>query len=158
MAVLPDQSTGVVGRMSRLFAFAIISAIAVLSPPQSFADDTIGIRCFGYEESTVLLSGEVVGHHIVKDEPFDVYISPSRGTGWWEGDSMALVNEEHPATLTTDRTMYELTAKRTTGFAITEWLHLDRLTGTMGLYSRNPGQPTQTHKRGGTCSKMEPKF
>jgi hypothetical protein len=121
-------------------------------------DDLIGVRCVGYEEPIVMFPSSKILGFARKDEPFDVQISPSRGIGWFEG-GLVQIDEEHPATLMMDPATYRLEVTRILGGQrTTEWLVLDRIAGTMTLYAQLQGSPTETLKRGGTCSKLEPKF
>jgi hypothetical protein len=139
-------------------------ALAVaLTCSQASADDLIGIRCVGYEEPvprwgfTARREDEVERFYTRDDAKFDIYISPSRGTGWWERGALVRVDEEHPAKLVKmDTTTYRL---ETTGRdQWTEWVVLDRIAGTVDHYARMEGHQSGQLKRGGKCSKLEPKF
>lgn len=136
----------------------IIGCMVVVTFSQAVADDLIVIRCVGYQEAIVMFpSGEVVGF-APKDEPFDVYISPSRGIGWWSGSGIR-IDEEQPATLAMNPTMYRLDVTRNLGTNETsEWIILDRIAGTVSQFAQAKGTPTEVLKRGGTCRKIEPKF
>ena len=136
-----------------------VGCVVALAYSQASADDVIGIRCVGYEVPIVMFpSGKVVGF-ASKEEPFDIHISPSRGIGWWSGSTF-FIDEEHPAKLTMDTAKYTLDATRASaGEKSSEWLVLDRIAGTVTHYARiAEGSPSGELKRGGTCSKLEPKF
>jgi hypothetical protein len=134
-----------------------------LTCSQASADDLIGIRCVGYEEPvprwgfTARGEDEVEGFYTRDDAKFDVYISPARGIGWWERGALVPVDEEHPAKLVKmDTTMYRL--ETTERDQWTEGVVLDRIAGTVDHYARMEGHQSEQLKRGGKCSKLEPKF
>jgi hypothetical protein len=122
-------------------------------------DDIIVIRCVGYEQPMVSFfeSGKP-GSYPPKTEPFDIHISPSRHIGWWSSP-LIRIDEDRPAKLSMDIDHYELTATGTLGeVPMTERVHLDRIGGTMGNYLAIKGDAVKELRRGGTCSKLEPKF
>jgi hypothetical protein len=144
-------------------------ALAVaLTCSQASADDLIGIRCVGYEEPiprpafTSRRENEVERFYTRDDAKFDVFISPSRGIGWWESSAAIKTDEEHPAKLVKMHTTsywLEITTDKIDGRRKwTEWLVLDRIEGTVVHYARIEGHQSEQLKRGGKCSKLEPKF
>ena len=137
---------------------------------QASADDLIGIRCVGYEEPVPRLGftgrreDEVERFYTRKDAEFDVFISPSRGTGWWKSSAGMQLDEEHPAKLVKiNTTTYWLETTTLVGrdqwqTKWTEWVVLDRIAGTVVHYARIEGRQSEQLKRGGKCGKLEPKF
>jgi hypothetical protein len=122
-------------------------------------ENVVLIRCVDYEQPMVSIfeSGKP-GKYPRESEPFDVHISPSRGVGWWHG-FLLRTDESHPAKLLMDVDYYELIATGYfNGTPVTERVYLNRVTGTMGNYLAEKGNPLEELRRGGTCSKLESKF
>jgi hypothetical protein len=119
------------------------------------ADDLMIIRCVGYEEPIV-----VSGHRIYakNDQSFDIFLSPSRGIGWWSG-ALFNIDEDHPAKLTIDPATYRLEAENIfDGHKWTEWIVIDRISSSMAQFGRVEGAPSGETKRGGNCANLKPKF
>jgi hypothetical protein len=136
-----------------------IACMTTLTFSQASANDDgiIIIRCVGYEEPMVsFLESGKPGSYPRNDRPFDVHISPSRGIGWWSS-SFIRIDEDRPATLLIDVDHYELTATGTKP-PMTERVWLDRVAGTMRNFFAVEGTPTVELRRGGMCSKLQPKF
>jgi hypothetical protein len=142
-----------------------------LACSQASADDLIGIRCVGYEVpiprplNMARREGEAQLFYAPQDTKFDVYISPSRGIGWWESSAAIKTDEEHPAKLVKmDITTYRLEATKVHPVRDqppdrwTEWVVLDRTAGTIDHSGRHEPYQIDQIKRGGKCSKLEPKF
>src|SRR6266436_7193722 len=108
----------------RLTGIVIVGCMMPLTFSQTSAYDLIGIRCVGYEEPLPTIADEVECFYAPKDAKFDVYIRPSRGIGWWRG-AVVRIDEEYPATLTTDTATYRFEGSLISrGDRWTEWLVL----------------------------------
>lgn len=131
-------------------------AFAVPATAERASEDMIGIRCVGYEAA--LPHGACCGFYAPNDAAFDIYISPSRSAGWWDG-AVTRIDREHPAKLEMNPAEYRLDATLgANGDRWSEWIVINRIVGTVSHYAQRQGSQAEQLKRGGMCSKMEPRF
>lgn len=143
-----------------MLAVALLGGSATAVPSRASADDLMIIRCVGYE-TPIVVSGKMVGY-AKNDQSFDIFLSPSRGIGWWSG--LFNIDEDHPAKLTIDPATYQLEAEEI--FEGHKWIELiviDRISSSMAQFSRLEGTPSVVPpsgelKRGGNCANLKPKF
>lgn len=131
--------------------------VALMGPAAGAPDAPLILRCTGYAAPLVVFpSLEASGTYQPRD-PFDVVIDAPRGQGWFRG---LAVSETRPGRLMTEPAAYRVEWRGIwSGRSLTEWVVVDRVTGTLGgHFTQIEGQPVAEHRRGGACVPLDRRF